>query len=204
MISKSLTLAQRLLVILGIGMSVSWGAHAEALNEARHMIQTMGDQALQNLVSIQRPVQERRAIMKSMLQDFFDLSSIARFTMGSHWRQMGPDQKKKFNTVFEDTLTRIYTQRFEGYTEAQFVVLEAQQEGKGIKVRSEIRIASRPPLKVEWKVFQTSHKGLKVLDVFVDGVSMSITQRSEFSELLQQKGGSIDKFLDALQQRLQD
>ena len=60
-----------------------------------------------------------------------------------------------------------------------------------------IRPAGGPPLKVDWKVFQTKG-GLKVLDIIVDGVSMSITLRSEYMGVFQSKGGATGGGIDGL------
>ena len=39
-------------------------------------------------------------------------------------------------------------------------------------------------------------------DVAVEGVSMSVTQRSEFSSVIQRGGGQIEALLDTLRQRV--
>ena len=39
---------------------------------------------------------------------------------------------------------------------------------------------------------------MKILDVIVEGVSMSVTQRSDFSSVIQRGGGNVDVLLDHL------
>lgn len=61
----------------------------------------------------------------------------------------------------------------------------------------------------EGQVFQDANivcptpQGLKVLDVWIEGISMSMTQKSEFQGIIQQHGGSNDRFLTFLEQRVQ-
>ncbi len=45
---------------------------------------------------------------------------------------------------------------------------------------------------------------LKVIDVTVEGVSMSQTQRSEFASALRQNGGDLDQLLAELRKRVKD
>ena len=54
---------------------------------------------------------------------------------------------------------------------------------------------------VDWRV-RPRGDGLKVIDVAVEGVSMSVTQRSEFSSVIQRGGGQIESLLQTLRQRV--
>jgi phospholipid transport system substrate-binding protein len=49
-------------------------------------------------------------------------------------------------------------------------------------------------VRVDWRV-----RGGKVIDVIVEGVSMSVTQRSEFSSIIQRNGGDIEALITHLQ-----
>ena len=42
---------------------------------------------------------------------------------------------------------------------------------------------------------------MRIIDVVIDGVSMSVTQRQEFASVIQAKGGNIDAFLRALRDK---
>jgi len=42
---------------------------------------------------------------------------------------------------------------------------------------------------------------LKIVDVLVEGVSMAITQRDEFSAIISQNGGKVDGLLAALRKK---
>ena len=41
----------------------------------------------------------------------------------------------------------------------------------------------------------------KIMDVIVEGVSMSVTQRSEFAAVIQRNGGKIDGLLKTLREK---
>ena len=50
---------------------------------------------------------------------------------------------------------------------------------------------------VDWRVRERGGS-MKILDVIVEGVSMSVTQRSDFSSVIQRGGGNVDVLLDHL------
>ncbi len=54
---------------------------------------------------------------------------------------------------------------------------------------------------MHWRV-RESNGALKIVDVVIEGISMSITQRSDFSAVIQRKGGGIDGLLEELEAKL--
>jgi phospholipid transport system substrate-binding protein len=56
-----------------------------------------------------------------------------------------------------------------------------------------------PPIDVDWRVRETAGSD-KIIDVAVEGVSMSVTQRSDFDSIVQQSG--IDGLLQNMQSRI--
>ena len=66
---------------------------------------------------------------------------------------------------------------------------------EGVIVTSEIiRPEGGSPIKVEWRL--GTRGGLyKVSDVIIDGVSMELTERTEFASLIQRSGGQVQGLL---------
>ena len=48
--------------------------------------------------------------------------------------------------------------------------------------------------RVDWRV-RESEKGLKIIDVVVEGVSMALTQRDEFAAVLHKNGGKFGSLM---------
>ena len=67
------------------------------------------------------------------------------------------------------------------------------------RARSCARTARRR-LEVDWRL--TQHNGAyKISDVIVEGVSMAVTQRSEFASVIQRHGGQVQGLITALRQK---
>ena len=56
------------------------------------------------------------------------------------------------------------------------------------------------PLRVDWRLINDDG-AYKISDVIVDGVSMLVTQRSEFASVIQRHGGQIQGLIDLMRQK---
>jgi phospholipid transport system substrate-binding protein len=57
------------------------------------------------------------------------------------------------------------------------------------------------PTAIDWRVRQKDDK-LGVIDVVVEGVSLSVTQKQEYAAVIQNNGGQIEGLLQTMRQQL--
>jgi len=67
-------------------------------------------------------------------------------------------------------------------------------------VQSEVFKPGSQPARVDWRV-RTAGGQPKIVDVVVEGVSMAVTQRSEFAAVIQRSGGRVAGLLTALRDK---
>jgi phospholipid transport system substrate-binding protein len=119
---------------------------------------------------------------------------------------MSPDLVDEYNSLFEDLIVATYAARFAEYSGQTFEIKRVAtqgNEGDSI-VMSEIRPTDGgTPIRVDWQV-RSGDKESKIVDVRVEGVSMSITQREEFTAVIQKNGGNVDSLLDALRKKAEN
>ncbi len=58
------------------------------------------------------------------------------------------------------------------------------------------------PLKIDWRVLKPQGS-LKIVDVIIEGVSMSLTQQQEFGAVIQRNGGQLESLLATMRARVQ-
>ena len=161
-------------------------------------IQELGDTALMSLTvkDISREAREKR--VRKILQKNFDIRTIARFALGTYWREATKPQRKEYMILFENMIVRTYTARFEDYSSQKLKVTGDMPSGKrDFLVFSQIIQEDGPPVNLEWRL-RKKDDNLKIIDVVVEGISMSITQRSDFSAVIQRGGGKVDALLTSL------
>jgi len=166
-------------------------------------VQKMGDQALTELTGTQISHAEREQRVRSMLRQNFDIKTIGQFVLGRHWRTATEKQRAEYLTLFEDMIVATYAQRFEEYAGQQFKATSsnpASSKSKDYVVQSQVLQKDGPPVKVEWRV-RSFGSTPKVIDVLIENVSMSVTQRADFDAVINSGGGKIDALLDSLRNR---
>ena len=146
-------------------------------------------------------VTQREDHFRRILQQSFELKLIARFTLGRFWRRASAAQQKEYTRLFEDFIVKAYATRFSDYKGEKFIVGKVRNiNNRDTLVQSELTLADGRKIPVYWRV--RNGKSLKIIDVLVEGVSMAITQRDEFSAIINRSGGRLDGLITALRKKL--
>lgn len=177
-------------------------APAELTAESK-FIQNLGDQAISILSDKSLSVEARDTKFRDMLHNSFDLRTIGRFVIGRNWAAATPEQQEDYMKLFEALVVKTYSDRFALYTGEGFKVRSSTPESeKDTVVNSEI---TRPDggkgTEVTWRVRKKDGK-LGILDVVVEGVSMSVTQRQEYTAVLDRNGGDFNGLLKVMREKL--
>lgn len=169
-----------------------------AADGARNFIQQLGDEAISFLSDRSMSQQDRAARFTELFQDKFAVDSIARFVAGAAWRQATPAQQQEYVDLFTKFVVNTYAQRLSQYSGEQLKVGTTRPvDGDSILVMSEIVQPNGPATKVDWRVRETDGS-YRILDVIIEGISMAITQRSEFASVMRQGNGGLQSLIDAL------
>jgi phospholipid transport system substrate-binding protein len=133
---------------------------------------------------------------------YIDFEEATRLAVGRAWSQATPEQKKKLVSEFRNMLVRTYSNAIEGYQGQTLKVLPARAGKQDAKddatVRTQFVRAGGQPLPIEFQMRKTE-KGWKVYDISVEGVSLVLTYRTEFDNIVKQEG--IDGLIKRLTQK---
>jgi phospholipid transport system substrate-binding protein len=182
-----------------------WHGAGAAANpqDARAFIDNLGAQTIDVLQRENLGTQEAVEIFREMFRESFDSRTIGRFVLGRYWRTATPEQQREYLRLFEEMIVQTYARRFTDYAGESLDVLGARPEGEvDAMVNSRVVRPDGPPVNVTWRV-RESGGTYKIIDVIVEGVSMSVTQRNEFSAVIQRNGGQIEPLLDALREQIE-
>jgi phospholipid transport system substrate-binding protein len=173
---------------------------ASAAADPAAMISNLGTQALQ-VLGKDATQSQRVARFRELLRDDFDVPVIARFVLGRYWNVATEEQRAEFTKLFEDYIAIAYATRLAEYSGEQFKVISSRPDGDGAIVSSQIlRPAGAAPIKVDWRL--VGRGGVyKISDVSVDGISMAVTERSEFASVIQHNGGQVQSLIAMLRDR---
>lgn len=170
---------------------------------AADFVQSLGDKAIATLADPKNGKDKSKAVFRELLNRNFDINTISRFVLGRYWNVATDAQKKEYQALFEQMIVEVYAERFSQYAGESFKVGGGQASGENdAVVVSQVLRPDGPPVNVSWRV-RNKDGAFKIIDVIVENVSMSVTQRSEFASVIESNGGRFDALLDALRQRSQ-
>lgn len=180
-------------------------AQAAAPSEAaaKALIDGMAGDAISVLSAPGRSDTQIATKFHQILKQNFDITGISRFVLGRFWRSATPDQLTEYASLFEDYVVGIYANRFKQYSGETVSVIGSRVDGDNVIVSSTINLTGgAKPVLVEWKVSNDDAGAPRVEDVIIEQVSMSITQRSEFSTIIQNGNGKVDVLLSQLRSKV--
>lgn len=168
---------------------------------AESFVAEMGNKAFASLGEKNLSQNERKTRFHALLRNAFDMPQIARFTLGRYWRIASNEEKSEFTNLFVRFFAQAYSNRFGDLGGKKFVVTQSRAiSASQSLVLSEIIIPGKPSIKVNWRV-RSKGRHYKVVDVVVEGISMSVTQRDEFVSVIRQTGGRVSGLIRALRRK---
>lgn len=170
---------------------------------ARHFVDSMGARAISFLSDPALGQEQRKTRFRTLLRDSYDMDTISRFALGRYWRLASAAQRREYRKLFEDMVVNVYARRFSEYKGQKFLVRSQRAEGANDTiVTSAILPTQGPEVRVDWRV-RFKNGQYRIVDVIVEGVSMAMTQRSDFSSVIQKGGGDVQVLIDHLRNQTQ-
>ena len=143
----------------------------------------------------------RIARFRELFRTNFDCPGIARFVLGRYWRTASNEEQQEFVKLFEDYVVFVYTARLSNFGGETMKVRGSRSVGDGVIVSTDMISSGRTtPLRIDWRLV-SANGFYKISDVIVEGISMAVTQRSEFASVVQRNGGQIQSLLALMREK---
>lgn len=159
-------------------------------NAASSFVQTLAEQAFAVLQNKSLTQTQRDQQFRQLLQKGFALDVIGNGVLGTSRRTATPEQLRAFHAAFPDYVISIYSARLTEYGDSTLKVTGTAPAPRGdIYVRTVVSGPSiQQPVRADWRVRDVPGRGLKIIDLALEGVSMAVTQRDEFNAKIQARG----------------
>jgi len=177
---------------------------AESLEDGSSaFIRALEQEAVQSLTdkTKERPV--RVKAFRKLFEEKFAVSQIGRWTLGRNWRRASEEERSEFLMLFEDLMVTMYVDRFETYSGEKLKIVKTTpiDENRATVYTEIVRPegVDGKPINVLWRVGR-NNEIYKVLDVVVEGASMSITLQREFASIIKSTG-SVAGLIEELRKK---
>ena len=173
---------------------------AVAAADPAAIITDLGNRALEVLAK-PASARQREARFRELLHEDFDVPTIARFVLGRYWRVATAAEQQEFVSLFSEYVTLAYSNRLAQYRGERLRVSASRSQPDGWLVTSYIQHTNgSAPSRVDWRLTWADGT-YKITDVIVEGISMAVTQRSEFASVIRRHGGQVQGLLTLLRRK---
>lgn len=189
-------------VALFVSMSLPvWAQEDASLAQAKAYVKVVADQAVTTIKQAnqgQITQEKAKENFRTILNNSFDIPVIAKFTLGRYWRVATPAQQTEFTRLLQTVILNKYADRMlESSDNTVSVNAATAINDKDYKVDSTVVPKGKPPVNFVWRL-RKGTGGFKVIDLAVEGISMSVTHRTDFANVIEREGGQVQALIDAL------
>jgi len=183
-------------------VAIAWafaGTPARASTDPALFISNLGNQ-LQTVAGQPSAVQ-RQPGFRQLFEADFDVPGISRFVLGRYGRVLTPSEQQQFVCYFEDYVVLTFSDRLSQFVAdgAVFKVIGSRPDANGVIVYSQISRGAGQAIRVDWHLIPFAGV-YKVSDIAIDGVSMTLSGRSDLEGVVERNGGRADSILPVMRQ----
>ena len=174
-------------------------ASVPATSGAQGFIDDVAKRGIDFLANESASIEQKRKSFSALLHDSFDLPTIGRFALGPYWRVATSAERTEYQGLFEKLIIDVYSERFSSYNGQDFKTESAKSVSDTDSVVTSYIITTNggEKVRVDWRV-RKNGTAYKIVDVIVEGVSMGVTQRSDFASVINRGGGNVSVLIDYL------
>jgi phospholipid transport system substrate-binding protein len=156
-----------------------------------------GDKALQA-----GDKQKALALAEQKVLPHVDFPEMTRLASGRTWNLATAEQRERMVAAFRAMLVRTYANAIDVYRGQTMKIVSAKvpADATDATVRNRYVSPGKPATPVDYSMHKTPD-GWKIYDIAVDGVSLVLTYRSQFSEAAQ--NGGVEGLIRQLQDKTQ-
>jgi len=171
---------------------------AEQPQAAQDFVSVLADHAIEVWKDPTVNAQEREEAFRDLLYDAFAVEFISRLVLGRHSRTASEEQLETYDDLFPEYIIRSFTGRLGDYNDQNIEIMGTAPAGtRDLFVRSHLVTPNSKgdPIQADWRVRNMDGE-FKIVDVKIEGVSMAITKREEFSSII--ANGGFDGLFEEL------
>jgi len=156
---------------------------------AKEFIAALAARASGILARTGQDLGERERALRGLLHERFALPFIARIALGKYWRRLKGDGRNRYVDLFGEFVLKAYGMKIAAFKPNDFRVVGAVPRGKwDVVVESRVRQSDGgPPIRVGWRVREIGGSP-RIIDILIEGVSMALNERQEFSSVVSHNG----------------
>ena len=127
---------------------------------------------------------ERRAAVRKIAIDIFDVQETARRALGPHWQQRSPQEREEFVQLFAELLERTYINKIDLFGGEKLRFTEEKLDGDHAVVRGKVITRQGTEVPVEARMINRSGNRWQIYDIVIENISLIGNYRSQFDRII--------------------
>ncbi|MBN2591872.1 MAG: ABC transporter substrate-binding protein [Sedimentisphaerales bacterium] len=166
-------------------------------NDPNELIHIKWDAVISILQNKDLDQETRVRKINKIVSPIFDFPLMAKLALGrEHWPKLTEAQQEKFTRLFIERLRTSYREKIALYTNEDILFKPAEKKKSTIYIPMELKTKDKK-IAVLHKLRKID-KRWKVYDVEIQGVSILLTYRSQFDDILSK--GTVEDLLSRLEE----
>jgi phospholipid transport system substrate-binding protein len=195
---KTLLRALAAVTVLGVAIPAWAGAPTDQVRQyTDQVLKVLEDPSLRT----EERRFERRAAVRKIAIDIFDVSETARRVLGPHWQARTPAEREEFTQLFAELLEAAYISKIDLFGGERIKYVSEAIDGDHAKVRASIVTRQSTEVPVEARMIRRGDRWL-IYDIAVENVSLIANYRSQFDRII--RTSSYQELVRRLKERKAD
>ena len=126
---------------------------------------------------------ERRAAVRKVAIEVFDVEETAKRALGRHWPGRSPEERREFVDLFADLLERTYISKIDRYGGERLRYTSEKIDGDNAVVRGQVQTRKGVEIPVEARMQRKGDRWL-MYDVLLENISLVGNYRAQFDQII--------------------
>jgi phospholipid transport system substrate-binding protein len=136
--------------------------------------------------------------LREIVRPLFNFKEMARRSLGRHWRDMTPEDRTEFVTVFADLLETTYAEKIDLYRGGDVNFVREVVDEDYARVDSKVKDTKGTDYSVSYKLLREDGDW-KIYDVVVENVSLINNYRAQFGRIIRKS--SYKELVERIKQK---
>lgn len=196
----------RILVMLAVLFVMPMSAFADnQIERAETHINNMMQDLQGFLDNGSQDIDKRTKTVTYLLDTYFDLPLIARFSAGAYWRKATPTERQAYSDIMREVMIGTVVRNFDQLSGLEYTAVKSTAKGEKLVLVGGTfadQAKTREPVAVNWRVTTPVDGATRVMDVEIENISMLVTQKNENVAIIRKNQGSFSALIDAMRTKI--
>ena len=177
-----------------------FATHAQQETASDSFIDQFGTKLI-GIVNGEGSLAAKQKELRPLIEQAVDVDAIARFCLGRFASSATPEQLRDYTSLFHSVLVDNISSKIGEFRGVSFRMTQTSERDGLAYVGTIVTRPNQAPTNVQW-VVTTASGSPKIIDVFAEGTSLRLTQRSDYASFMSHHGSDIKMLISAMRQQV--